>query len=282
MVFFFLGLGLAYVAGCYYLASQYVRPGTQNAGPPPEGFAQSVGYNSWVSDTLQSGKPVFVLVHGYGGTQYGWKDVASALREKGYGVVIPALPGHDNRTDEMSGFGVKESQVILDGATWIREKAGEDTKIVLVGISMGGAACWLAAEKDPEIHAVATEGSFARLDVATKSWFNRKAPGSSTYLAPVIWFAKRMTGIDPATVNPVESAAKWKGKRSLVIHGESDELFPMSNAQELSEAAACELWAVNGAPHAHCSTINVDKYVDRLVRLAVSTDETEGRPRDIP
>lgn len=282
MVYFFLGLGLAYFAGCYFLASRYVRPGAKNAGPPPEGFAQSVGYNSWVSDSMQSGNPVFILVHGYGGSQYGWSDVASALRKKGYGVVIPALPGHDNRTEETSGFGIKESQIVLDGAKWIREKAGEDTKIVLVGISMGGAACWLAAERDPKIHAVATEGSFARLEPATKSWFDRKAPGASTYLAPVIWFAKRMSGVDPSTVNPVEAAAKWKGKRSLVIHGDIDELFPLANGEELAKAAGCELWTVKGAPHAHCSDINLEKYVDRLVRLAVSTDETDGHATDLP
>ncbi len=268
VVFFFLGLGLAYVAGCYYLASKYVRPGTPNAGPSPEGFAQSVGYNSWVSDTLQSGKPVFVLVHGYGGTQYGWKDVAGQLRDKGFGVVIPALPGHDNRADETCGFAVKESQIVLDGVKWIRDKAGAETQVILVGISMGGAACWLASEQDPTIYAVATEGCFARLEPATKNWFDRKASGASTYLSPVIWFAKRMTGIDPATVNPVESAAKWKGKRSLIIHGSSDELFPLSNGEALAEAAGTKIWIVNGAPHAHCSTLNVDKYVGQLVALA--------------
>lgn len=267
VLYFIAGLGLAYVVGCYFLASRYVRPGTQNGGPPPEGFALAVGFNSWVSDTLQSGKPVFVLVHGYGGTQYGWRDVAGALRDKGYGVVIPALPGHDNRTEETSGFAIKESQILVDGAKWIREKSGDQTKIVLVGISMGGAACWIASEKDPSIHAVASEGSFARLEPATKSWFNRKAPGASTYLAPVIWIAKKLSGVDPGDVNPVEAAAKWRGKPSLVIHGDLDELFPLANGKELAEAAGTELWTVKGATHAHCSDIDLDKYVENLEKL---------------
>lgn len=268
MISFFVGLGLAYLLGCYYLAHQYVRPGTKNAGPPPEGFAQSVGYNSWVSDTLQAGKPVFVLVHGYGGTQYGWKEVAVGLRNKGYGVVIPSLPGHDNRTHETCGFAVKESEIVLDGARWIREKAGADTKVILAGISMGGAACWLASERDPAIYAVASEGCFERLGPATRSWFDRKAPGASKFLAPVVWFAKRMSGIDPESVNPVESAAKWKGRRSLIIHGSSDELFPRAHGEALAEAAGSEMWLVNGAPHAHCSTLNVDKYVEKLIALS--------------
>jgi pimeloyl-ACP methyl ester carboxylesterase len=115
---------------------------------------------------------------------------------------------------------------------------------------------------------VVTEGCFARLEPATRSWFNRKAPGASTYLAPVIWFAKGMSGVDPATINPVESAAKWKGKPALVIHGDCDSLFPVENGRDLAEASGAELVVVKGAAHAHCSTDDLKGYVDRMVKLA--------------
>lgn len=268
LIYFFVGLSLAYVTGCYYLASKYVRPGTTNEGPPPRDFAQTTGINAWASK-IEPGQSIYILVHGYGGSQFGWNDVADGLKDMGVGVVIPALPGHDNRTDETSGFALKESQIVLDTVQWARARAGKDVKIVLVGISMGGAACWLASERDPTIHAVATEGSFARLEPATKGWFNRKAPGASTYLSPVIWFAKRMSGVDPALVNPVEAAAKWRGKPSLVIHGDEDQLFPVENGKELATASGGELWIVEGATHAHCSDMNVREYVFKLAELAL-------------
>ncbi|MBC8063760.1 MAG: alpha/beta fold hydrolase [Chlorobia bacterium] len=268
VIYFFVGLSLAYVVGCYYLASKYVRPGTTNAGPPPIGLSQTTGINAWAS-AIKPGQSVYILVHGYGGSQFGWTDVANGLADMGVGVVIPALPGHDNRTNETSGFALKESQIVLDTVNWAREKAGKDVKIVLVGISMGGAACWLASERDPTIHAVATEGSFARLGPATASWFDRKAPGASTYLAPVIWFAKRMSGVDPALVNPVEAAAKWKGKPSLVIHGDEDQLFPVENGKELAAASGGVCWIVKGATHAHCSDVNLREYVLKLAELSM-------------
>jgi uncharacterized protein len=268
VVYFLSGLVLAYGSGCYYLASKYVRPRITNATPPPAGFTDSTSPNAWISESTKPGKPVFILAHGYGGSQSGMAEIGEELAKRGYGVIIPSMPGHDNRLEETCGFGTKESKIILDAARWIREKDGDDTKIVLAGVSMGGAACWLAAAQDPKIHAVATEAAFARLEPATNSWFNRKFPGSRTYLAPVVWFAKSMSGVDPATVNPVDAAAKWKGKRALIIHGDQDNLFPVENGKELADACGAQLWIVQGAGHAHCSDLDFRGYVDRLAKLA--------------
>ena len=218
----------------------------------------------WVSDPLVS--PVFVLVHGYGGSQAGWSDVASLLHARGFGVVIPAMPGHGPLAKEQSGFAVKEADIVVDTVEWIHNHVEGDSKVVLVGISMGGAACWLATERNPSIEAVVSEGSFARLGPATKQWLNRKAPGAHIALYPVTQMARRMTGVDPAAVNPVESAAKWGGK-SLVIHGEHDALFSTDDAREIAEAAGGDLWIVEGAGHAHCSSVDLEAYVDRLTAL---------------
>ena len=218
----------------------------------------------WVSEPLT--EPVFVLVHGYGGSQSGWIPVAEELRQRGFGVVIPAMPGHGDRTQETSGFSVKESHIVHDVVEWIHDQVGGDPKVVLVGISMGGAACWLATERNPKIEAVVSEGSFARLGEATKRWMNRRAPGAYIALYPVTMLAKRMTGIDPKAVNPVESAAKWGGK-SLIIHGERDALFSVEDARALAEAGGGDLWIVEGAGHAHCSDANLQEYVDRIVSL---------------
>ncbi len=265
VVYFFIGLILAYVVGCFFLASRYVKPGVENDGPMPKGFLPAVGVNAWTSDFTN--KPVFVLVHGYGGNQSGWTQVATALANKGFGVVIPALPGHDNRIEETSGFAVKESEIVVKTVEWIREKAGENTKVVLVGISMGGAACWLATERI-KVEAVVSEGCFARLEPATKRWFDRKAPYASTYLAPVLWFAKSLSGVDPAMVNPVEHAGRWKGRPALIVHGDQDQLFTLDDAKQLATASGGELWIVPGATHAHCSDVDFEGYVSRLIALA--------------
>jgi uncharacterized protein len=255
----------AYFAICYLLARKYVRPGGHHC-EPPDGFAQAEEIDAWISEPTPESRAVFVLVHGYGGAQAGWTDVANELQRRGFGVVIPALPGHANTSKERSGFAIKESQIVADAVAWVRNEMGTDSKVVLVGISMGGAACWLATEKDPSVTAVVSEGSFARLGPATRRWMNRKAPWASVALYPVTLMARRMSGVDPSKVNPVEAAARWSG-RSLVIHGDADALFSLDEARELAEAAGGDLWIVEGAGHAHCSTVDVISYVDRIASL---------------
>ena len=271
-----IGLGalIVYLVACYWLARRYVRPGTPNKSSLPKGF-RAVGAN-WVSDRLS--EPVFILVHGYGGSQSGWLNVAQELQNRGFGVVIPAMPGHGERKGELSGFSVKESQIVVDVVDWVHSEVGGKPRIVLVGISMGGAACWLATEKNPKIEAVVSEGSFARLGDATKRWMNRRAPGAYIALFPVTLLAKRMTGVDPNQVNPVESASRWQGK-SLVIHGDRDKLFSLDDARALAEAAGGDLWIVEGASHAHCSTIDLQAYVDRISALVLpGSQDSAGSP----
>ena len=256
---------VAYFAVCYLLARKYVRPGGRYSDPP-EGFAHADGIDAWISHPKGETRPVFVLVHGYGGSQSGWSDVAMELRVRGYGVVIPALPGHASASKERSGFAVKESQLVANVVAWVRTEFGAERKVVLVGISMGGAACWLATEKDPGIAAVVSEGSFARLGPATRRWMNRKAPWASVALYPVTLMARKMSGVDPTKVNPVEAAAQWSGK-SLVIHGDADALFSLDEARELAEASGGDLWIVEGAGHAHCSSVDLIAYVDRITSI---------------
>lgn len=285
-VFFFLaGLFIAYWVGCYYLAAQYVRPRAKNETGPPKGFVALKDPDAWMTAATQNRflseaiapetfdrsvhrHTVFILVHGYSGSQSGFNHVAETLAQRGYQVVVPAMPGHDDRTEETCGFGLRESEAVLNTVKWVRSKQTAPPKIVLVGVSMGGAACWLAAEKDPTIDAVVTEGCFARLEVATNRWFNRKAPGASIFLRPVIWFASNMSGVSPSDVNPVEAAAKWKGKRALIVHGADDTLFAEGDARELADASGADLWIVPGATHAHCSDVAFDEYLKRLEAIA--------------
>jgi len=267
VLYFLAGLFIAYWVGCYYLAVKYVHPSVRNESGPPPGF--QVFKQAWSSTNIDTAKAVFVLVHGYGGNQSRWTDMATRLVKDGYGVVIPALPGHDDLAKETCGFGLKEADRVVTVVKEVRDlHHGNKPKIVLVGISMGGAACWLASEKDPSIDAVVSEGCFARLGPATDSWFNRKMPGASLLLRPVIWFASSMSGVSPGDVNPVEAAAKWKGKPALVIHGSEDELFPVQNAHDLANASGAELWIVPDATHAHCSDLASDEYLKRIEAFA--------------
>lgn len=271
---------LVYVGACYGLARTYLSP-PREVPPRAAGLDEVVisthsGHTPcFLTPGLSSGHPssvVFVMAHGYGGNRGGWELLMTDLRARGYDSIAPAMPGQDASPDKAVGFGIKEARVTVDTVHWVRTHSASKPKIVLLGVSMGGAACWLASEQDPTVDAVVTEGAYARFDEAMKHWFERKAPGSSFYLRPVIWIASWMSGGSPSSVVPVNSAAKWHGRRALVIQGEADTLIGMSHAERLAQAAGCELWRVPRAQHSHCYECATQTYVEKLVAMARRVD----------
>jgi pimeloyl-ACP methyl ester carboxylesterase len=73
-------------------------------------------------------------------------------------------------------------------------------------------------------------------------------------------------------VVPEKSAATWKGKPALVIHGDADKLLDISHAKRVAQSANCPLWVVKGANHACCSEVDLSGYVDKLLSFAKQSD----------
>ncbi len=274
MIYFLLGLIAAYFAGCFFLAKQYLSPPRvvyeRPAGVSEVALADKTPV--WVSPGLEKGgsraKVVFVMVHGYQGCRATWSDLLPLLMREGYEVVVPAMPAHDTNPDPTCGFGIKESEVVLETVEWARSRFEKPPKVILVGISMGGAAVWMASEKDPSVDAVVTEGSFAILDETANRWFDRTLPGGHVIMVPVVWMAKKMSGVDPSTVRPIDAAEKWKGRPSLIIQAAEDQLMPRNYAERLAKAAGCPLWVVPGATHAQCKVVALPEYEHRLTEIA--------------
>lgn len=271
----FLGLFGAYAGAMFAMARAYVSPPRQiDTAPsgvtiietPGPGYPLSVWSNGV---PLEPGTDACViLVHGYGGSAAAWTPMQSRLASAGVPSFAPEMRAHGRSRAERVSFGPGEAEEVLSVVRWVREQSPK-CRVVLAGISMGGAACWLAAAQAPEsVHAIMSEGAFARLAPATDRFLDRVVPGGSVLLAPVKWLGRRWTGVDPATVNPVEAAASWRGRPACVAHGGRDRLIPFADAEALAKAAQCELWAVPSARHAHVLDADPDAYARRILELA--------------
>ncbi len=267
---------IGYLVVCWCLAGLYLRPARSKAGATPE-WVRAVTIPSakgpvpaWASPRLADGRGrpvVFVLAFGYGGNRDGWAEPMQELPARGFECVAPCMPGQDESPDDSVGFGPKEAAVLLDAVKWVRSKYAKAPRIVLWGVSMGGAAAWLASEQDPSIDAVVTEGAYARFDDVVGSWLNAALPGAGLYLRPMVWIASARAKINPAAIRPVDAAAKWR-KPALVVQGDQDRLIPMKQAQDLAAAAHCPLWVVHGASHAGCFDQAKTEFLQRLIALA--------------
>lgn len=225
----------------------------------------------WATPDWHEAPVVFVMAHGYGGSREDWSTLLPAMLKEGYGAVVPCMNGQDASPDKTVGFGPKEAQTIVDTVNWLRRERADRPKIILLGISMGGAACWLASEKDASVDAVISEGAYADFESAMRGWLARIP--ASWLLGPAVWIATSKTGIDPKKIRPVDAAAKWHGRPALVIQAGDDQLMPLRHAQELSAASGAPLWVVPGASHAHASVQDLPGYIEHL-RQVVSLVES--------
>lgn len=282
VLYLLLGLAGAYLFMCYSLAGSYLSPSRAVAadrqGLEEEHLPSEAGPTpAFVTPGLGKGKVLFVFAHGYGGNRDHWTDLMRGLDAAGYDAIAPAMPGQDASPDKTVGFGGKEADVLLGAIRWAKTRYEEPPRVVVVGLSLGSGAAWLASELAPdEVDAVVSDAGFARFDEAMKQFFETSARGSSVYLRPVVWIAQSRSGLKPAEVVPERAAEKWRGRPALVIHGQNDRLFPVAFSERLAKASGADLWVVPGSDHPSCYLTQPEEYTRRLVTLA---KRLEARPR---
>jgi len=285
----YVGLALLgiYFGACYRMALGLVRPARSHLTCPaelrdaliPTRFGNTP---AWCTPGLADRKPsyvVFVLVHGFGGSRGSWTDLMDALGKRGYDSVVPCMPGQDASPVHQVGFGIPEAHVVVDTVKWVRSQSTRPVKVVVLGVSLGGSASWIAGSEDPTIDAIVTESAFANFGEAMNRFFDRKFPGGSVVLSPVIFFARRITGIDPATVNPIEQAKAWRGKMGLVIQAGDDSLVTPDQGERLADATQCPYWLVPGATHSKCSEVDPTGYVEHLTAVAEALESGSFQPK---
>lgn len=273
LIFVLVGLVALYGLMVVVFAFQYLRPTPLPSGPPPAYLSEvEVGHDgyeipSWATSGLIEGagkERVYVLVHGYGGRRDEQVELADRLRKSGE-VVIPAMAGQGPSRAKQVGFSVAESDELISVARWCKGQLGEEAEVVLIGISLGGASCWTAAGKEPELfHAVITDSAFARMDWATGDFMGTESLVRRALSGPVIGLSERMSGVKPAEIRPVDWAAKYRG-RGLIVQGADDPMFGVRHGEALQEATGFEFWVVEGAGHAEVAHVALDEYVDRIL-----------------
>ncbi|CAN5503156.1 hypothetical protein BH11ARM1_BH11ARM1_12280 [soil metagenome] len=259
-----------YLGGCYALACLYLSP-IRTVPTCPKGFTSTfVGTTPiWETADLSRQKPsstMFVFGHGYGGDRSQWTEVMKALKAKGFDSIDPALAGQDASRVATVGFGGIESYTLAKMVEYAKGKGAKN--VILSGVSMGGAASWLATERTTQVDAVVSESAFADFPETMNHWLDMVLPGGHISLLPTVWFARMKSGINPADIVPLKAAAQWKGKPALVIQAGDDKLIDGTNADRLAAASGAPIWIVPKASHANCATVDLDGYVAHLIGVA--------------
>ncbi|MBI5209755.1 MAG: alpha/beta fold hydrolase [Elusimicrobia bacterium] len=175
-----LAMSLVALLGCSVAAAQAgpkpAAPAAQARAKPSEAEARKVrkvklktvdGWGLYADYRPRAkGKPVAVLVHGYGASREEWSGLASDLARKGWGSLALDLRGHGDSTEGPSGkadFSFVDSrgdwsEAIKDIESAVKLVSGEGvprSRICLVGASIGANLAAAAASSLPGLGCVA-------------------------------------------------------------------------------------------------------------------------------
>ena len=92
-----------------------------------------------------------LVLHGFTGSPVSMRPLAEALAAAGFAVELPRLPGHGTAVEDMIETGWDDWLTEADRALTALQARVPDGKVVVVGLSMGGALTTALAESRPEL-----------------------------------------------------------------------------------------------------------------------------------
>ena len=215
---------------------------------------------------MEDGAPIILMFHGYRSSAL--RDAMGAFKiskECGYNLLVV-----DQRAHRQSGgctitFGVKERYDCLEWVHYLIKRFGEETKIFLVGLSMGASTVLMAAGLGLPKN---VKGIMADCGYSTpKDILCAVIKGIKLPVKPV-YFLIRLSalifgGFDPNTASAKEALRKCDVP-VLLIHGEADGLVPCEMSKQNYEVckAERELYLVPEADHGMSYLHDSKKYME--------------------
>jgi fermentation-respiration switch protein FrsA (DUF1100 family) len=214
--------------------------------------------------SLKPSAKTAILVNGYRSQGRWLGETAKFYFGLGFNVLVVDNRGSGESEGDYIGFGWHERKDILAWVGRVLERFGEESQIVLFGISMGGAAVMMASGEDlpKQVKAIIEDcGYTSAYDVLSyqiKSSF-KLPPFPFVHLTSA--FTKLKDGYSFFEASAVEQVKKSKVP-ILFIHGEDDRMVPSWMVYKVHEACASEkeLYVVKNAGHAGASAVGGEEY----------------------
>ena len=199
------------------------------------------------------GAPLMLFFHGYRSTaaRDGSGGFQLCLR-RGFSVLMADQRGHGDSEGGTITFGIRERYDCLDWANAAVEKFGPETKILLLGVSMGAATVLMASDLPlpPQVKGIIADcGYDSPEDILRETMRRWHYPQFPTWQLTRLG-AKLFGHLDVRECSALESM-KHAHVPVLLIHGEADNVVPCEMAAALRDACVshAELLTVPGAGH---------------------------------
>lgn len=213
---------------------------------------------------VQDGAPLQIQMHGYRGS--GARDFCGGTklaRNSGHNVLVIDERSHGDSDGHTITMGIKERYDCLDWITYANKRFGTDTKILLVGLSMGAATVLMASELElpPNVVGIMADCPYS----SPKEIVKRVAKGMHfppNLAYPFIRLGALVFGHFNLEESDAVSAVKNAKIPILLIHGEADSFVPCEMSHKIYEACASPkiLATFPGAEHGMSYMSDIPRY----------------------
>lgn len=184
---------------------------------------------------VRDGAPVDIGFHGYRSSPLTDFSGGSELSfQMGHNLLLVDQRAHGKSQGRTIAFGIQERQDCLRWVEYVLSRFGEDTKILLYGISMGGATVLMASgmELPENVKGIIADCPYASArDIICAVGEKRGFP--VWLMWPFVKIGARVYGgFDVEETDSLEAVKNAKVP-ILIIHGEADHFVPM----EMSDIA---------------------------------------------
>ena len=220
-------------------------------------------------------RAALVIAHGYAMNRGELLDLARGMRSRGYAVLLFDFRAHGASEGTRSTIGFREAGDVAAAARFLHaQPALAGCQIGAIGLSMGAVATIGAAVEEPLIAAVVSDSGYATLSAIAAGGLRLLFHLPPFPFAPlVIRFSEVLTRARIGAASPIAIVGQIAPRPILFIHGSTDRLIPLANAQALYAAASepKELWIIPGVAHASAYHQVQDEYLHRLDQFFTAT-----------
>ncbi len=213
---------------------------------------------------VQHGAPLQIQMHGYRGS--GARDFCGGTKlaiNSGHNVLVIDERSHGKSDGHTITMGIKERYDCLDWITYANKRFGTDTKILLVGLSMGAATVLMASDLNLPSNVV---GIMADCPYSSpKEIVKRVAKGMHfppNLAYPFLQLGALIFGGFHLEESDAVTAVKNAKVPILLIHGENDTFVPCEMSKKIYEACTSKKMIATfpGAEHGMSYMSDIPRY----------------------
>ena len=213
---------------------------------------------------VKDNSPIDICFHGYRShplTDFsGGSELSFAME---HNLLLVDQRAHGKSAGRTISFGILERQDVLSWVDYVLQRFGDDVKILLYGVSMGGATVLMASELDlpKNVKGIVADCPFVKpLDII--SYVGKDTSFPQWMIKSFAVLGARIYGdFDLQETDAVRAVEKTKVP-ILIIHGEADRYVPcdMSAEAESANQKMVSRYTIPGAAHGISYLVDTPRY----------------------